>query len=377
MSDARDVIVIGAGIIGCAVARELARRGARVRVIEARTIGAGATQASAGMLVPYIEGHERGPFFDVALRSFGLYDGFVADLSRESNLGIEYRKCGSLQVAPDDAAAGTLHAAQDRHQRAGDNLQWLEPEALRRAEPGLPDTMAGAILVPAHAYVSVPQLTDALAWAAVRHGVEIETGRHVTGIGRDRNHLTVATDDGAAWPAGAVVIAAGSWSGQLGLGELAAGDVRPVRGQLLRLAWRGTPLSHIVWGPDCYVVPWLDGTVLVGATMEDVGFDERTTAAGVRDLLDAVCELVPEAWGATFLEARAGLRPATTDGLPIIGASAGTPGLFYATGHYRNGILLTPLTAQLVADAVLDGISDPALALVAPGRIPPPGRSRS
>jgi glycine/D-amino acid oxidase-like deaminating enzyme len=116
-------------------------------------------------------------------------------------------------------------------------------------------------------------------------------------------------------------------------------------------------------------VPWRDGTLLVGATVEEVGFDDRTTAAGVRDLLEAACEMLPEAWGATFLEARAGLRPATPDGLPIIGRSRRTEGLVYATGHFRNGILLAPLTASIVADLILDGRDDPALALTSPGRI--------
>jgi glycine oxidase len=122
----------------------------------------------------------------------------------------------------------------------------------------------------------------------------------------------------------------------------------------------------VLWGKDCYVVPWQDGTVLVGATVEDVGFDERTTAAGVRDLLDAVCDLLPEAWGATFLEARAGLRPATEDGLPVIGRSTEAPGVIYATGHYRNGVLLAPLTAAIVADLILEGREDAALATTSP-----------
>jgi glycine/D-amino acid oxidase-like deaminating enzyme len=125
----------------------------------------------------------------------------------------------------------------------------------------------------------------------------------------------------------------------------------------------------VIWSKDCYVVPWQDGTLLVGATSEDVGFDEHTTAAGIRDLLEAVCELLPEAWKATFVEARAGLRPATSDGLPIIGRSEHVPGLIYATGHFRNGVLLAPLTASIVADLVLEGREDPALALTAPSRI--------
>ena len=216
--------------------------------------------------------------------------------------------------------------------------------------------------------MTVPSLTEALAWASLRHGAEIESHRQIARIEADGSVLRVTAEDGTAWSATTVVIAAGSWSSSFHYGSTAARSVRPVRGQLLRLKWSHDPLTHIVWGPDCYVVPWRDGTVLVGATVEDVGFDERTTAAGVRDLLDAVCELLPGAWGATFLEARAGLRPATSDGLPVIGRSSALPGLIYATGHYRNGVLLAPLTAALVADCVLGNGTDPALKTLEPGR---------
>jgi glycine oxidase len=178
----------------------------------------------------------------------------------------------------------------------------------------------------------------------------------------------VVADDGATWTARHVVVASGSWSGQLESPDPAARAVRPVRGQLIQLGWTGHPLGRVIWGKDCYVVPWRDGTILVGATVEEVGFDDRTTAAGVRDLLDAACELLPEAWCATFLDARAGLRPATPDSLPIIGPSTSIEGLVYATGHFRNGVLLAPLTATIVADLILDGRGDPALALTTPDR---------
>jgi glycine oxidase len=340
-----------------------------VRLIDARAVGAGATQASAGVLAPYIEGHERGPLLDLTVRSLSMYDRFVSDVRGESGLEVEFRRCGTLEVAVDEACAVRQRAAQEQYARAGVDLHWLAPDALRDVEPGLADTVAGALLVRPHAYVAVGQLTEALSWAAMRHGAEIETAHRVTTLRRTGSRLEVLTSDRTSWTADAVVIAAGSWSGELGLREPAARAVRPVRGQLLRLSWHGRPLQHILWGPDCYVVPWLDGTVLVGATMEEVGFDERTTAAGVRDLLDAVCELVPEAWGAGFVEARVGLRPATRDGFPIIGRSAEIDGLYYATGHFRNGILLAPLTAKLVADLVLDRISDRALEVTTPARI--------
>jgi glycine/D-amino acid oxidase-like deaminating enzyme len=138
---------------------------------------------------------------------------------------------------------------------------------------------------------------------------------------------------------------------------------------MLHLAWKEpTPLRRVTWGEHCYLVPWDDGTLLVGATMEEVGFDEKTTTAGVQDLLKAACTFVPGVRGAGFLGARAGLRPATPDAMPIIGWSRSVPNVMYATGHFRNGVLLAPLTAQLVADALLSGRIDPALHSIGPQR---------
>jgi glycine/D-amino acid oxidase-like deaminating enzyme len=166
-----------------------------------------------------------------------------------------------------------------------------------------------------------------------------------------------------------VVLAAGAWSGQVRLDGIEDSvPVKPIRGQLLHLRWQGAPVQRVTWDERCYTIPWADGTLLVGATVEDAGFEERTTVAGVRDLLEAACDLLPHAWTAHVLSARVGLRPASPDGLPIIGWSDVLPGLMYATAHYRNGVLLTPLTAQLVADAIVERRLDPALELTRPGR---------
>ncbi len=164
-------------------------------------------------------------------------------------------------------------------------------------------------------------------------------------------------------------MAAGSWSGQIEIeGVTARVPVRPVRGQLLQLAWNGPLLGRVIWSERCYLVPWEDGTLLVGATVEEAGFDERTTTVGVRDLIEAACELVPHTWSATFVAAKAGLRPASADELPVIGPSSVVPNVMYATGHYRNGVLLAPLTAELVADAMLENRFDPLLAATSPQR---------
>ena len=185
--------------------------------------------------------------------------------------------------------------------------------------------------------------------AARRHGAVFHSDRRVEGTAFDGEGVSV-TAGGESYRAGTLVIAAGSWSGALA-GETA---VKPVRGQLLQLRWTGPPITHVLWSDSCYVVPWVDGTLLVGATVEDVGFDERVTVSGLDTLLAAARALLPAVGDATFIEARVGLRPATPSGLPIIARSSEHPSVVYATGHYRNGILLAPLTAHLVAELVLE-----------------------
>jgi len=316
-----NVVVVGAGIIGCAVARELAVRGVACTVFDPRPVGGGATQASAGMLAPYVEAHEQGPLLDLAVRSLALYDGWIASVREESGIEVEYRRIGTLETAGNRA-------------------------------------------ISEHGYVAAEPLTSALAVAAERRGARFVRAR-VERVAREANSLRVHTAT-ESFDATHVVVAAGAWGNTVE--GIRVPPLRPVRGQLLRLGWNSEPLSTIVWGTRCYVVPWLDGTVLVGATVEEAGFDERTTAAGVQGLLDAVCELLPAARDATFIEARVGLRPATPDELPVIGPDPDVPGLIHASGHYRNGVLLAPITARLVGDLVVDGRSDPILSRFRPDR---------
>ena len=341
-----DVIVVGAGIIGLAVARELSRRGARTVILEARTAGAGATQASAGVLAPYIEAPAEGPLHALTVQSLAMYDEFIADVVRDAGTPVEYRRCGTLEVAADAASAARLQALGTWVRSMDVDAQWLNPAEVSRLEPALGGT-EGALLVPSHGYVRAAQLTSALLEAARRHGAVFHSERRVESIGFDGADVTVMAG-GESYRAGTLVIAAGSWSGALG-----ATGVKPVRGQLLQLRWTGPPITRVLWSEGCYIVPWVNGMLLVGATVEDVGFDERVTAGGVHALLAAANALLPGVRDATFVEARVGLRPATPSGLPIIARSAEHPSVVYATGHYRNGILLAPLTAHLVADLVL------------------------
>jgi glycine oxidase len=370
MAPPSDIVVVGAGIVGCAVAYELARRGASVQVVDGRRpVGMGATQASAGVLAPYIEADERNSvFLDLAVRSLHLYDSFISRVVSDSGIAVRYHRTGTLEVTTSDERMATLRNVAARLEAQGLPLRLFDGRAARSEEPCLSGDVVGGLLVHGHGFVGASELTRALAAAARRHGAQLIEGSHVQRIVEVKGDLVVETGRGPL-TGNAVVLAAGSWSGQIEIVGLAASiPVRPVRGQLLQIMWNGPPLRRVIWGERCYLVPWDDGTLLVGATVEDAGFDERTTVAGVRDLLDAACDLVPSAWSAGFIGARAGLRPASADQLPIIGASQVLPNLMYATGHYRNGVLLAPLTAQLVADAMLDNRIDPALEATSPRR---------
>jgi glycine oxidase len=363
-----DIIVIGAGIIGCAVAEELSRRGASVEIVDERPVGMGATQASAGVLAPYIEAREGSPLLDATVRSLDMFDDFVMRLSAESGVAIPYRRTGTIDVATTDAELRVLEARAAMLARRSVPALLLDAAGTRVEEPHVGEGAIGALQIEAHGFVAAADLTRALVTAARRHGAQLIEQSRVRRVRRRNGDVIVDTDRGSL-RGDAVVLAAGSWSGQVALeGVRTPLPVRPVRGQLLSLGWTGTPLRRVTWSSRCYLVPWDDGTLLVGATVEEAGFDERTTVAGVRDLLDAVSELVPHAWSAGFHGARAGLRPATLDGLPVIGASQVLPNMMYATGHYRNGVLLAPLTARLVADAMLDNIADPLLGALGPSR---------
>jgi glycine oxidase len=363
-----DIIVVGAGIVGCAVAYELARRGASVEVVDDRPVGMGATQASAGVLAPFIEAREGSPLLNLAARSLDLFDEFIARLMAESGIVVPYRRTGTLDMALTDVEMRALETTAEVLSKRGVPALLLDAAGVRSEEPQVGDGALGGLLIEAHGFVAAGELTRALAAGARRFGAQLIEQSRVRRIARRAGEIVVETSRGTL-SANAVVLAAGSWSGQIAIdGVTTPVPVRPVRGQLLSLAWIGTPLRRVTWSSRCYLVPWDDGTLLVGATVEEAGFDERVTVAGVRDLLDAACEIVPRAWSAGFQAARVGLRPATLDDLPVIGRSAALPNLMYATGHYRNGVLLAPLTAQLVADAMLDDRLDPALASVSPSR---------
>jgi len=362
------VIVIGAGIVGCTVAHALSRSGARVQVIDARQPGQGATRASAGILAPYIEGHDSVAMRSLGRRSLDLYDGFIARLRADSGHDVVYQRNGTFELAFEAAEVDLLKARAAALSTEGVEAKWVPPQHFADYEPLASSSALGALLIGAHGFAGVTSLTLAAAAAAERLGASftVETGAlRIFAAPGDRACVEAA---GATWDADRVVLAAGSWSSQIRVEGAGTVPVTPIRGQLIQLKAEPGAMQRVMWGSAGYLVPWPDGSVLVGSTVEDVGFDERHTEEGVRSLQAAAAQLVPSLAGAAITSVRTGLRPRGPDDLPILGRSAAVPGLIYATAHYRNGVMFTPLTAQLVDDLVFDRADDPALRDLDPAR---------
>ncbi|MHB1924507.1 MAG: glycine oxidase ThiO [Acidimicrobiales bacterium] len=370
-----DVLVIGGGVIGLAIAWRLAQRGLAVTVVDPAP-GRAASWAAAGMLAPVTEAHyqEEG-LLGLNLESARRWGDFAAELEEASGTPVGYRACGTLAVAADagdHAWLGDLHRFQ---LELGLRAERLTSRECRQVEPALSPRIRGGVRVEGDHQVDPRRLSAALIEAGRRLRVRFMAGR-VESLVMEAGFCigaAVATagslpaGDAVTLRAGLVVLAAGAWSSELATG-LPAGlmpPVRPVKGQILRLRQReGTPVLNgnvrgLVEGSSVYLVPRADGEVVVGATMEEQGFDTTVTAGAVLNLLRDAYGLVPELAEFEFVEATASLRPCTPDNGPVIGAS-GVDRLLLAGGHHRNGVLLTPVTADLVADLVTDG-SMPAL----------------
>jgi glycine oxidase len=361
------IAIIGAGIIGTAIADACAAPGVRVSLFEMRRPGAGASQASAGVLAPYVEAEPGSPLLALGTRSLSMWDGWVQAVRERSGIPFDYRRAGTLEVALGTADAESLTRSAAWLDAQGVPHEWLEGIALREREPGVTPHAAGGLLIPVHGWVQVSALVAALMASARQRGATCETPAEIIHV-EQKQYVQVRIGTRTE-EFDHVVIAAGSWSRRVRVAGVPVFPVRPIRGQLLHLRWPDAPLPFTsVWGPRCYTVPWSDGSLLVGATVEDVGFDERSTVDGVRELMDAAVGLLPDAARASVEAVRVGLRPATSDHLPLLGTLPTHPRITLATGHYRNGILLAPLTADIVARLILHGDRDALLDLTRPDR---------
>jgi glycine oxidase len=365
-----DVVVVGGGAIGLAIAWRAAGAGMAVTVVDERP-GRGASWAAAGMLAPVTEVHygERS-LLALNLASASRWPGFAAELSEAAGRSVGYRPGGTLAVARDADDNAALEDLYQFQLRCGLEVERLRSRECRRLEPGLAPSIRGGVLAAGDHQVDNRALVEALLVACQRAGVRMVKDR-ATGLATKADRVTgVVLAGGGTADGGSVVLAAGCWSGSLGgLAAEVLPPVRPVKGQLLYL--RGpaeAPLcSHNVRGLEVYVVPRGDGRVVVGATVEEQGFDTRVTAGAVHDLLRAALELLPEVAELELAETVCGLRPGSPDNAPMLGP-AGPEGLVVATGHYRNGILLTPVTADAIAELLAGGRVPELIAPFGPGR---------
>jgi glycine oxidase len=367
---AGDVVVVGGGVVGLGVAWRAAQAGMAVTVVDPAP-GRGASWAAAGMLAPVTEVH----YGEQALLRLNLaaadrWPAFAAELEEAAGAPIGYRRCGTLTVARDADDNAALEDLYRFQLRCGLQVERLRSRDCRRLEPGLAPSVRGGVLAPGDHQVDNRAMADALVAAGERAGVRLLLGRAAELLVDGERVTGVTLAGGASLPAGTVVLAAGCWSRDLGglAGELLP-PVRPVKGQLLHL--RGPAADPLcrrnVRGLEVYVVPRADGRVVVGATVEEQGFDARVTAGAVHDLLRAALELLPDVAELELAETVAGLRPGSPDNAPLLGP-AGVDGLVVATGHYRNGILLAPVTADAVAELLVSGRVPAAIAAFRPDR---------
>jgi glycine oxidase len=363
------VIVVGAGIVGCTIAYELAQSGAPVHVIETRAPGQGATRASAGILAPHIEGHGSDLLRALGSRSLELYDDFMTRLRRDSGREVFYQRNGTFELAFSDSDVERLGDLSDTIRNEGIEARWIAPQDFGELEPLASPGARGALMIPAHGFVGVTSMTLAAAAAAEKSGARITAATGAIKIHALPGDRVAVQTSSSTLEADRVVLAAGSWSSAITVEGADSVPVKPIRGQLIQLQAEPGAIRRVMWGPDGYLVPWPDGSILVGSTVEDVGFDESHTLEAVDKLRAAAVSLVPSLVSAEMTGIRTGLRPKGPDDLPVLGRSIAVPGLIYATAHYRNGVLFTPLTVQLVRDLVFDRPDDPALRDLEPARV--------
>lgn len=363
-----EVVVVGGGLIGAAVAYELAQRGRQVAIVERGPVAGEASWASAGIISLPNQPQAAPARVEITRRSLTRFPELVAELEESTGIDIEYRRPGNLLVALGPARAEELNRLGEWQRAQGFDVENLDPASARGLEPGLADGVQAAWFAPGIGALRVTRLTEALVMAASRDGTAIMADNPVSSLIQQRGRvLGVRTSQGDI-PAEVVVLAAGAWTGELAASVGLALPVRPVKGQSLALAGAPQPPRHIVSGHGIHLVPRADGTIAVAATEEEAGFDQRVTAEGVTRLTAGAAVLVPSLPQGELASSWSGLRPAAADGEPLMGPVPDLDGLWIASGHFRTGAKEAPESARLVADAILSGEPDPLLQRFLPAR---------
>jgi glycine oxidase len=358
MSSTTDVIIVGGGVIGCSIAYHLRKAGTSVTVIDQGEIGAEASSAAAGLLAPLGSLAGPGPFADLLLASFALFPALVPELEDASGIRVKYEQTGVLRVVRNPKNMSNLRKRMKAWQPLGLHMEWLSGEAARQREPALAPDVCAALYAPEESQIKASLVVKAFAQAAANLGATLRNHTRITDLQQQNDRVTaIETSQGDAIPCNQLVVASGAWSAQwsalLNI-ELA---VTPQRGQILALRQPTPPLRHIIFGEAAYLAPKQDGTVVVGATKEEVGFDKQLTAGGVAWLLSTASRLMPSLEQSEIERMWAGLRPKTPDNLPILGAAPGWQNVTLATGHGSVGVILSAITGQTLAELLVTGVA--------------------
>ena len=350
-----DVIVVGGGVVGTSIAYQLAKRGARVTIMDRGEVHGPATAASAGMLLPVAEGAGQGPLFELGRESLRLFDALAEELRERTGMDVGYRQGGLVRVALNEVEVGRLRLRRSWDERAGLSVAWLDQDRAREVEPALGDACQAALFSSDAHQVDAPALAQACRAAAVTLGATLQLGTTVDSLLIEGDRVVGVRSGLEETRAPDVVLANGAWASVWSERLRCRLPVRPVRGQIVRLRSDRPLLRNIVFCEDGYLVRKHDGAIYVGATEEEAGFDPRPTLEGVAGLLQLALRLAPALSEAIFHTALAGLRPATPDRLPMLGRLPGWTGVTVAAGHFRSGVLLAPITGVIIADLIGNG----------------------
>jgi glycine oxidase len=365
-----DVLIIGGGLIGLSIARELHKSGVRrITLVEKSICGSESSWAAAGMLGPQAEAEETGPFFDLCCASRHLYPAFAAKLLDETGVNVELDRAGTLYLAFTDDDVREVHRRLKWQHKAGLPVEHFSAEETRRAEPFVSPDVRGALFFPDDWQVENRKLCAALKRYSQLNGIKIRENTLVERLIIENGRVVGAETATERIAAGQTVLATGAWTSiiKLGLADMPF-EVAPVRGQMIAFHSDKRLFKHVIYSCRGYIVPRLDGWILAGSTSENTGFDKSVTEAATASLRDAACEIAQHLTSLDIDDRWAGLRPHASDGLPILGPIDGIDSLIIATAHYRNGILLAPLTAKLVAENLVSKKDSEYFRIFAPGR---------
>ena len=365
------VVIIGAGVIGLTIARALAQRGVReLMLIERGRPGAEASWAAGGILAPQVEVDHQDDFFQLACASRDLYPEFAELLKEETGVDVELDTTGTLCLGFTQKDEAELRRRYEWQQGEGLEVEWLTGDETRRLEPAVSAEVRCALRFPRDFQIENRRLISALVRANEELGTQLLTGSSVQALRIKHGRVCGVETSSGFVDAEIVVVAAGAWASLIKSpdAKLPAINIEPVRGQMLCFDARPQIARHVIYSSRGYLVPRRDGRVLAGSTVEHVGFERSVTDEGVDAIKSMALEIAPGIADLPVIDSWAGFRPRAPDGLPVIGTCEGIEGVFYATGHYRNGILLAPITGKVIADAIVDGVMRAGLNAFSPDR---------